>query len=146
MRSGRGLASKHHGKMGRPWNFYLCPRQGPGMRLVLFCCWLPGPTGLMVICAPWAALGQLALEQSLTCWALMSKTDASCTPLFYPRSWWLNLSLLEVHPTDEMQTISKSLLQGRLRKQVDSFPAVAQQGRQEHWNGCWEAQCPSHLF
>ena len=49
--SGRGLTSKHHGKTGSPWNFYLCPRQGPGTRMVLFCCWLPGPTGPAAICA-----------------------------------------------------------------------------------------------
>lgn len=65
--SGRGLTSKHHDKTGRPWNSYLCPRQGPGTRMVLFCCWLPGPTGPTVICASGAPLGQLALEESITC-------------------------------------------------------------------------------
>ena len=65
--SGRGLTSKHHDKTGRPWNSYLCPRQGPGTRMVLFCCWLPGPTGPAVICASGAPLGQLALEESITC-------------------------------------------------------------------------------
>lgn len=56
------------------------------------------------------------------------QTDASCTTTVLPLELMSEFKSLELHPTDETQTTSKSLLQGRLGKQVDRVSSCSTAG------------------